>query len=204
VLFEKKPTNFSVDLRQADLLRPNYLRLNMTEAIKRGDEIAFRQAYDEYKAKVYGYFFKKTRAAEDSRDLLQTTFLKLWKYRGSLSAEYLLEQQLFHICRTVFIDYLRKQSRTARVIESRLSEMPEPSQHYNMQSDFDLRSRLGTALSAMPELRKKIFELNRLQGYSYQEIAQHLSISVKSVDNNLTKAVKFLRKTMLFILILFY
>ena len=46
----------------------------------------------------------------------------------------------------------------------------------------------------MPEIRKKVFHLNRIEGYSYQEISQQLSISVKSVDNNLSKALKQLRK----------
>jgi RNA polymerase sigma-70 factor (ECF subfamily) len=46
----------------------------------------------------------------------------------------------------------------------------------------------------MPEMRKKVFELNRLQGYSYREIAELLSISEKAVDNHLTKAVKQLKK----------
>ena len=59
---------------------------------------------------------------------------------------------------------------------------------------FDLRSRISTALSGMPEVRKKVFQLSRIEGYSYQEISQQLSISVKSVDNNLAKALKQLRK----------
>ena len=172
----------------------------MIEAIKRGDELAFSNAYQTYKGKVYGYFLKKTRSAEDSRDLLQIVFLKLWKYRNSLSAEYLIEQQLFHISRTVFIDYVRKQNRLSKVVDLHEQTLSEASCTY-ISSDFDVRSRLGTALANMPEMRKKIFELNRLQGYSYQEIAQQLSITVKSVDNNLSKAVKFLRKNVLFILL---
>ena len=74
--------------------------------------------------------------------------------------------------------------------------------HY-IPHDFDLRSRLATALATMPEVRKKVFEMNRLQGYSYREIARQLSITVKSVDNNLAKALKFLRKTMMLLTIMF-
>ena len=169
----------------------------MIDAIKRGDELAFRQVYDQFGAKVHGYFMKKTRSAEDARDLVQTTFLKLWKYRTSLSSEYLLEQQLFHICRTVYIDYLRKQARMLKVVDNRIRQLPEAVPNVSISTDFDIRSRLAAALADMPELRKKVFEMNRLQGYSYQEIARHLSISVKSVDNNLAKAIKFLRKTMM-------
>jgi len=170
----------------------------MIDAIIQGDELAFARAYEVYRAKVYGYFLKKTRSREDARDLVQSAFMKLWKYRASLSAEYLLEQQLFHICRTVYIDHLRKQNRISKVIDAQRRSLPDVP-CTNISPDFDIRSRVGSALAGMPELRKKIFELNRVQGYSYREIAQHLSISVKSVDNNLTKAIRYLRKSVLLI-----
>ncbi|HEY6978279.1 MAG TPA: RNA polymerase sigma factor [Chitinophagaceae bacterium] len=174
----------------------------MIDAIKRGDEFAYEQAYIEYHDKVYFYFLKKTKSCEDARDLLQITFLKLWKYRRSLSAEYLLEQHLFQIARTVFIDYLRSQNKLHRLQETINRKAKESPSYIYTSTDFDIRSRLQRALSSMPEIRKKIFELNRLQGYSYQEIASFLSISVKAVDNNLSKAVKQLRK--IFVLAIFF
>jgi RNA polymerase sigma factor (sigma-70 family) len=176
----------------------------MIEAIKRGDESAFEQAYIEFRGKVYGYLYKKTRCQEDARDLLQTTFLKLWQYRNSLSPDYLLEQHLFHIARTVFIDHIRKQNRHSRAHATAEYGLTGATQYSYISTEFDIRSRLGTALSDMPEIRKKVFELNRLQGYSYQEIAQQLSITVKAVDNNLTKALKHLRKTGLFFILIYF
>lgn len=172
----------------------------MIEAIRNGDESAFEQAYTEYRGKVYGYLLKKSGSAEDARDLLQVTFLKLWRYRQSLSSDFHIGQHIFHIARTVYIDHLRRQSRRTRPTEM-LERVPDASQYTFTSTAFDLRARLASELSAMPELRKKIFELNRLQGFSYQEIAQHLSISVKAVDNNLAKALKHLRKTILLVLL---
>jgi RNA polymerase sigma factor (sigma-70 family) len=165
----------------------------MIEEIKRGNETAFKQAYVLYRARVYGYLLKKTRSIDDSADLLQTVFLKLWKYRGSLSSEYLLDQQLFHIARTVYIDHLRKQNRLNKYLQIQESAL-HAEEHAQISTEFDLRSRMRAILGTMPAIRKKVFELNRLEGYSYQEIATQLSISVKSVDNNLTKALRQLRK----------
>ena len=173
----------------------------MIEAIKRGDTFAYEQAFLQYRDKVYFYFLKKTKSPEDARDLLQTTFLKLWQYRQSLSADFLLEQHLFHIARTVFIDYLRMQNKLSR-IQTTANEKAQTTPFYTPASTgFDLKAHLQSALSSMPKLRKKIFILNRLQGYSYKEIAELLSISEKSVDNNLTKALRQLRK--IFVLLIF-
>jgi RNA polymerase sigma-70 factor (ECF subfamily) len=173
----------------------------MIEAIKKGDAFAYEQAFVQYRDKVYSYFLKKTRSAEDAKDLLQITFLKLWKYRHSLSEEYLLEQHLFRIARTVFIDYMRRENKLAKV-QKTIKEKFETHPAIYTSTDFDLQPHLGKALSSMPELRKKVFELNRLQGYTYKEIAEMLSISVKSVDNNLTKALKQLRKMFILLLLL--
>lgn len=166
----------------------------MIEAIKKGDAFAYEQAYVQYRDKVYFYFLKKTLSADDAKDLLQITFLKLWQYRSFLSSEYLLDQHLFHIARTVFIDYLRKQNKICHLQQKALEKTENAPECVYTSREVDLETHLRSALSSMPELRKKVFVLNRLQGYSYKEVAQLLSISVKSVDNNLTKALKHLRK----------
>lgn len=166
----------------------------MIEAIIQGDEFAFEQAYVEQREKVFAYLLKKTKCPEDARDLMQTVFLRLWKYRRSLSTDYLIEQHIFNIARTVFIDYLRAENKKARIEKSLIGHFAASPPQSSISTAFDLKGRIGSVLAKMPELRKKVFELHRLEGYSYQEIADQLSISVKSVDNNLTKALRQLRK----------
>jgi RNA polymerase sigma factor (sigma-70 family) len=176
----------------------------MIDALKRGDLFVFQQVYTQYSNKVYSYFKRKTNSDEDARDLLQTTFLKLWQYRKSLSDDYLLEQHLFHISKTVFIDFLRKENKRTYLQKEVLANT-EMADHSNPSVSYQVTSQLSAVLSLMPEVRRRVFELNRLYGYSYKEIAELLSISVKAVDNNLAKALKELRKqfTTIILLILF-
>jgi RNA polymerase sigma factor (sigma-70 family) len=165
----------------------------MIDALKRGDLFAFQQIYTQYSNKVYSYFKRKTNSDEDACDLLQTTFLKLWQYRKSLSDDYLLEQHLFHISKTVFIDYLRKQNKRSYLQKEMLAKAAV-ADYSNPAASFSVASQLSAALALMPDVRRRVFELNRLHGYSYKEIAELLSISVKAVDNNLSKALKELRR----------
>ena len=74
-----------------------------------------------------------------------------------------------------------------------------PAQDVYQPADFDLKRRLAEALSTMPEIRQQVFKYSKLYGCSYEEIAEQLCISVKSVDNNLTKAIKQLRRMMLLV-----
>ena len=174
----------------------------MIDAIKKGDASAFKELYDLYNKKVFSYFFKKTNSLEDAKDLLQTMFCKLWQYRKSLSSEYLPEQQLFYIARNVFIDYLRKENSYQKIKQSAKLKT-ETEKSADDLFEFDLKAQLQKGLSGMSWHRKKIFELHKLEGYSYKEIAEILSIPVKSVDNNLTKALRHLRSIELILIITF-
>jgi len=175
----------------------------MIDAIKKGDARAFEQAYFLYREKLFAYFLKKTNSQDDAKDLLQITFCKLWQYRKSLSEEFLPEQQLFYIARTVFIDYLRKENKLHKIKTSVKLKARENQSAENIY-EFDVQMQIQNLLAGMPAIRKKIFELHRLEGYSYKEIAAMLAIPVKSVDNNLTKALKHLRNIeLLFIIVSF-
>ncbi len=172
----------------------------MIDEIKEGNAAAFEELYHLNKEKLLAYFLKKTNSIEAAKDLMQTTFFKLWQYRKSLSADYLPEQQLFYIARTVFIDYLRKESKQHKIktsIKARTDEKQAADYIYS----FDAEARLQNVLSEMPQLRRKVFQLHRVEGYSYKEISEMLQIPVKSVDNNLAKALKYLRNAELYLLI---
>lgn len=171
----------------------------MIDAIKNGNIEAFEKFYLQYCKKLFAYFLKKTNSEEDAKDLLQITFSKLWQYRKSLDNNYLPEQHLFNIARTVFIDYLRKENKLQKIKAlARLSNAIQPE---DFTHAFDLNTRLQTILSTMPLIRKHVFQLHKIEGYSYKEISEILSIPVKSVDNNLTKALKYLRNAELLFLI---
>lgn len=164
----------------------------MVAAIKRGDEKAYREAFFLHQQKLHAFFLKKCGSQEDSRDMVQSVFLKLWQYRESLNPDYALGQHIFQIARTVFIDYLRKENKLKNSLGYNVGEVPEAIA--SQPETFDVREKLGKALESMPEMRKRVFELSRLEGYSYLEIASIFSISVKSVDNHVTKAVRHLKK----------
>ncbi|CAN5165553.1 RNA polymerase sigma-70 factor [soil metagenome] len=172
----------------------------MISAIKQGDDFAFEQAFIQYRQKLYAYFLAKTRSPEDAADLMQTVFLKLWQYRSSLNDLYTLDQQLFYIARTVLIDHTRKLNKQFKV--QTVTQLQEQKNYQLVPSEeVDVNMQLQNALSSLPELRKKIFVLHKLYGYSYKEIAEMLSIPVKAVDNNLSKALQHLRKVFMLLIV---
>ena len=173
--------------------------LDHVNAIKHGNEAAFEAAFRLCRDKVLRYFLKKTGLEEeDARDLLQNTFLRLWQYRHTLNPDYSLDQHLFNIAKTVYIDFLRK--RQLVVYKEVLPDTGAPA----ADTAWDLNRRLHRILEAMPAMRQKAFTLNKLQGYSYKEVADELGISVKAVENHIAKAMKALKKSLLPVFKIFF
>ncbi|WP_157986631.1 RNA polymerase sigma factor [Chitinophaga alhagiae] len=171
----------------------------LVNAIKQGNEAAFEQAFLQLRDKVFLYFLKKTGAEEDARDLLQNTFLRLWQYRGSMNEAFSLDQHLFNIAKTVYIDHLRK--RQLLVFKGVL---PEGQATPAADIAWDVDRRLQRILEKMPPARRQAFVLNKLYGRSYREVAAAMSITVKAVENHVAKAVKELRKHLPAALIFFF
>lgn len=173
--------------------------LELVKSIKQGSEAAFNEVFLQFRDKVFLYFKKKTGSEEDARDLLQTTFLRLWQYRHSMNEAFSIDQHLFQIARTVYIDFLRK--RQLLIYPSVLPEWEAPS---SAPPAWDMERRLHKALDKMPAARKQAFVLHKLYGYSQKEVAVQMAITAKAVENHIAKAVNELKKHLHLYSIIFF
>jgi RNA polymerase sigma factor (sigma-70 family) len=177
-------------------------------SLQNGSEESFKEIYHGYHKKLYFYFLKKTDSAILSQDLVQETFIKLWRYRLTLRTDLSVSLQLFRIARTVAIDSLRVKARnrmetvpTSHIIELSDSVIESPAPEVS-QAIVKIRG----SLSILPPVRRKIIE-QKLEGFSNPEIASNLSISPKTVANHLNKAFHQLKKHLelpLFLIVLLF
>jgi len=171
------------------------IALNIVTHIKEGDLPVFNQVFYQYHEKLYYYVFSKTKSSFCAEEVVQLTFIKLWQYRQNLNETISIDVQLFRIAKTTLIDQLRK----INYSEKLLASLQKTSGGFtinkgegNMRQQ-ELYHQLQTALSEMPPVRRKVFELSRFSGLSYREIADRLSISVKTVENHINRALKHIR-----------
>ena len=160
--------------------------------IKNGDEAVFTRLFNDYYAKVYHYFLKKTRSPYMAREIAQLTFIKLWQFRHTLSEQHPLDVQLFRIASSSLIDYLRKEN-TRRKNEQLLVQDMSVERHEEAGLSFETSDYLGTLAESLSPVRKKVFILSRVNGHSHREIADKLSISIKTVEDHMMKAMRHLR-----------
>ncbi|WP_293880561.1 RNA polymerase sigma factor [Sphingobacterium sp. UBA1498] len=164
------------------------------------DETGFKSIFYEYYDILYSGFYKKTQSDIVSQDLVQLTFIRFWKYRESFNPEIAIEIQLFRKGKQTYIDWLRKEARNRELMDNIRYQQTIPIEELSI----DLRDSLLHAIDKLPEVRRKVFHLAYIEGYSHKEIASKLGISVRTVDTHIYKALKQLRKILAFIFILIH
>lgn len=169
----------------------------MTEilAIKEGDEAAFVRVYERLHIKVFRFFLRRLHLHETAGELTQLSFIKLWQCRNTLSASFSIDTQLFTISGTVLIDHLRKKARENRhtSLDFHLADTDAYIAENSRMNDFELQDYLNAAMEQLPPVRKKVLVLKAVHAYSNKEVAHALSISVKTVEDHITKALRYIR-----------
>ena len=151
--------------------------------------------FHQFHQKLYYYVLSKTKSEFCAEEVVQITFIKLWQYRHSLNEDISIDAQLFRIAKTTLIDQLRKLDHSDKITEALAKQDTGVSNKAisNLEQQ-ELRNQLLEALSQMPPARKKVFEMSRLQGLSYKEIAASLFISEKTVENHIGLALRQLKE----------
>jgi RNA polymerase sigma-70 factor (ECF subfamily) len=164
--------------------------------LKDGDEFYFKQVFDQYHQKLYFFILYKTKSEYIAEEVAQMAFTKLWQCRRTLQEEFTISTQLFRIATTVLIDFLRKYNNKNAVtapLDGMEIEKGVDSTNEKI-SGVELQKRISEAVNEMPPVRKQVFEMSREKGMTYREIAETLSVSSKTVETHIYKALKQIKK----------
>ena len=167
------------------------------ECLKKDDFIAFDALFRKYSGSLYAFALSITRDTFAAEEITQLVFLKVWEKRALINEYLSFKSFLFSVTYNETISWLRKEKSE----KSRISEFVHAAtfQTNETEQSVEFRNIEGIAnqlVAAMPEKRKEIFSLSREQGFSNKEIADKLKISVKTVENQITSALKYLRKNL--------
>lgn len=166
--------------------------------IRKGKQQAYYQAYQEYHGKLYQYLLRFTGSAYLAEEVVQLTFMKLWENRENLSTQYTLSTQLFRIAKNQLIDLLRKEKlRKTQELSDTFVAPAVTAEKIILKEQLQ---QVFAAMETIPAQSRRVFELSRLDDLSHKEISEQLSISTKTVENHITKAVKQLKSSLAIIL----
>jgi len=163
--------------------------------IKLGDESAFNSLFFQLHGRVYNLCRKFLSRKEDAEEIVQTVFLAIWENRAQLDETQPIVAYILTIAKHWIFNFLRKGVYRKAFMDylatkdEALDFVTEDEISYN-----DLQTLLEKLMEKLPPKRKEIFRLSKLEGLSYREIAQRLSITESTVNTQITKALEFIRK----------
>ena len=163
--------------------------------IRIGDELAFELLFRKYYLRLCAFANKYLNDFEEAREVVQEVFIKIWEGREDINPEESLCSYLFKITSNRCINRLRHKKVESKYIEIYklvYVENREISPIESLLAD-EQNDKINFALKKIPPKCRKIFDLSRVEGLRYSEIATTLSISVKTVEAQMSKALKILR-----------
>lgn len=166
------------------------------EELKNGSQELFCYLYDKYYADLNRFAFHIIMC-DDSHDIVNDVFIKLWERHTKISPEINIKSYLYKAVRNASLNHLKHRN----VIDSRHEKIVESMLFMNEKWDNDsdeLLDIINESIDKLPEQQKKIINM-KYKGMSHIEIAAELSISTKTVNNHIFSAYKFIRKKVLLI-----
>lgn len=159
-------------------------------------EAYFDALFHTYYKQLCRFSFRIVHDKDKAEDVVQTCFINFWKKRKSITIQSSFKAYLF---RSVYNRSINEYTRSKRIINEDISVLNETSGSISedpillMQAQ-ELQKKIDRAIMAMPDGCRTVFMLSREDQLSYKEIAEMLQISIKTVENQMGKALKIMRE----------
>jgi RNA polymerase sigma-70 factor (ECF subfamily) len=174
---------------------------DIIQGLCKGDEKAFEELFHLCYNKLLLFAKAYVIHKEAAREIVQEAFIKMWENRSRLRPDFNPEAYLFTIVRNNSLNYLKHCIVERKYSQSAHEQMEHYQLHYAaLKNDTieqlyfaEVKEILDRAINELPPRCKKVFELSRRYGMKNKEIAEKMNISVKTVENHMTEALKRLR-----------
>lgn len=154
----------------------------------------FDRIYLTYYFRMYRFAKEYVLFDEDAENIVQDVFLLLWEKCEVLDIQISLVSYLFTLVKNKSLDYLRHKVIADEYKEELSAKLASlESLNYSFTSDEEIEQILMSAIDKLPERCRQIFIKSRIEGKRNREIAQDLNLSLSTVENQMTIALKRLR-----------
>jgi RNA polymerase sigma-70 factor (ECF subfamily) len=168
---------------------------DITGRIRNGDVGQFESLFRSSYVSLVRYAKTLIKDHDTAEEIVQDLFYRIWKDREKLNIESSLNGYLFRSVHNKCLHYIEHN----RVVERHAEEMAyQQTETQESPSDIlnynELQEKIASILERLPDRCGKIFTMSRFEGLKYTEIAEKLSVSVKTVEANMGRALKEFRK----------
>lgn len=168
-----------------------------------GNKKAYKFLFLEYYEWLCNYIYNITNDYGLAEDIVQEVMINLWKKRTTISINSSVKNYLFKACHNQLLQHLRKQKIELDFFDK---ENMEVLHNVYVEDEIDSNEnleKLHSLIDTLPPKCRTVFLKSKLEKKKYKEIAEELDISVKTVENHISKALKLLRQGAVSIFFLF-
>lgn len=158
------------------------------------DVEAFDSLFHKYSEKLYSFSFSLLKNHEDSKEIVQEAFVRIWEKRKDIDTSKSFKSFLFTVSYNLIIDQLRRRLKDTEYRDFLVGYFETEKFELQTTIDYDtIKTKIQGAVEELPVKRKQIYVLSREIGLPHKEIAEKLGISVKTVENQINLALKHIK-----------
>ncbi|OEK01920.1 RNA polymerase subunit sigma-70 [Roseivirga sp. 4D4] len=152
----------------------------------------FKDIFDQYYTPIKNFLYYKCGDIDQSEDLAQDVFVKLWDKREEVQLD-TVKSYLYTIANNMLLNKIRHDKVVVNFAERNKNQQEEYSPEFQLQ-EKEFKEELEGVISRMPEKQREVFLMNRIEEMTYKEIAERLELSVKAVEKRMHGALSHLRE----------
>ena len=170
------------------------LEIKLISRLRNSDVKAFDQLFRNYSRNLYRFAFSLLKNKDDAEGIVQEVFLRVWNKRADIDSNRSFKSWLFTISYNLIIDELRLRLKEKEYLNHLEKFFNTQDIITENEADYNLlKTQIDEVMEKLPDKRKVIYRLSRVEGLSNKEIAEKLNLSVKTVENQINLALKFLK-----------
>jgi RNA polymerase sigma-70 factor (ECF subfamily) len=168
----------------------------LIESLKNGDERAYTYLIDTYHHKLCVYANSLVKNIYSAEDIVQNVFIKVWEQRTRLKSDHAIKSFLYKLAYNEFIDLYRKNQSLFSLEKSYYDALNSIVLDDDSESLQRVINVVNKEIQNLPPKCKEVFILSKKEGLTNIEIAEHLDVSIKTVEAQITKAFSILRSSL--------
>lgn len=158
------------------------------------NEAAFERLFTSHFKRLFAYALTIVKEEMAAEEMVQNVFFKIWEKKGRVDIQTSVEAYLYRSVYHESLNYLKHKKVKAAYQSHTVYHSKNQTDNASSKVQLsELQQKLETALGELPEQCRTIFQMSRFEELKYQEIADRLGISIKTVENQMGKALKILR-----------
>lgn len=161
--------------------------------IQQGDKHAFEQLFTAHYSLLCSYAHTFVSDVDAAQDVVQDVLFHLWEIKEQMPTHIPVRALLFKSVQNKCLNQIKHKKIEEKYADSVLAQTHSTAYEQHVAEPNELHDALRKAIDLLPPERKKVFVMHRYDEFSYKEIAGQLGISVKTVENQIGKALQFLR-----------